>query len=116
MLLGVSILARHPVFLPPLPGRLAIPGEAPRQPQLTWALHPDSQIVEARQLPAAGIDALYDHDSARRHLAHSSQLVGSPIVAAVSRGLPTTKRLEAPPAQSPPGRSRPHRVLRPRAR
>src|SRR5262245_24259568 len=94
MLLNVSIFTRHPVFLPLLPGRLAIPGEAPRQPQLTRALHPDSQIVEARQLPAAGIDALYEHDSVRRHLAHSSHLVGGPVVAAVSRGLPATKRLE----------------------
>src|SRR5215813_956576 len=94
MLLKVSIFARHPVFLPPLPGRLAIPCEAPRQPQLTRALHPDSQIVEARQLPAAGVDAFYDHDSLRRHLAHSSHLVGSPVVAPVARGLPATKRLE----------------------
>src|SRR5262249_44721477 len=73
---------------------------------------PDSQIVEARQLPAAGIDALYDHDSERRHLTHSSNLVGSPVVAAVSRGLPATKRLEHLPAKSLPVEVAPDGLLR----
>src|SRR5215470_3451304 len=112
MLLEVSVLARHPVFLPQLPGYLAISGEAPRQPQLTRALHPDPQIVEVRQLPAAGVDPIHDHDSSRRHLTHSSHLVGGPVVTAVSRSLAATKRLEHLMAKSLPVEVAPNGLLR----
>src|SRR5262249_32719559 len=48
----------------------------------------------------------------RRDLAHSSHLVGSPVVAAVSRGLPATKRLEHLLAKSLPVEVAPNGLLR----
>lgn len=94
MLLDVSVFGLHPILFPPQTRTFAVARKAPSESKLTWALNPDAQIIKVRKLLAACIDALHNHNPARRHFASPHQGIAIPVVAIIPRGLAAPDREE----------------------